>query len=212
MDNYKLKLAVDLNDWLTASYTIGYWDNTTFSTVQSYLTTANGTPTFGGVSGFANNTYNLSEQHLMHALSLKTDTGGNWDWELIATRYDYLQSLQRSPAGVTDRHQLHDQRPDRAHGRHRLDDPGRSRRIWRPTGLERPHELSAGLHHDQYKLENPTWNAPSWLTSPDNGNNTVSTYGRGKTETWALWLQEAWSFAPGWKLTLGGRGETLARL
>jgi len=80
--------------------------------------------------------------------------------------------------------------------------------VWRPTGLEGPHEVSAGLHHDQYKLENPTWNAPSWLTSPDNGNNTVSTYGRGRTETWALWLQEAWRFAPDWKLTLGGRGES----
>ena len=43
----------------------------------------------------------LGEQHLMHALSLKTDTGGNCDWELIATRYDYLQDMQRSPAGVT---------------------------------------------------------------------------------------------------------------
>jgi len=207
MDNYKLKLAVDLNDWLKASYTIGYWDNTTFSTVQSYLTTGNGTPTFGGVSGFANNTYNLGEQHLMHALSLKTDTGGNWDWELIATRYDYLQSLQRSPAGVTTGTNY------TTNGLiARMDGTGWMtqdvKAIWRPTGLEGPHELSAGFHHDQYKLENPTWNAPSWLTSPDNGNNTVSTYGRGKTETWALWLQEAWSFAPGWKLTIGGRGET----
>ncbi|MGE5148865.1 MAG: TonB-dependent receptor plug domain-containing protein, partial [Rhodospirillaceae bacterium] len=101
MDNYKLKLAADLTDWLKASYTIGYWDNTTFSTVQSYLTAANGTPTFGGVAGFANNTFNLTEKHLMHALSLKTDTGGNWDWELSGTRYYYLQDLQRSPAGVT---------------------------------------------------------------------------------------------------------------
>ena len=147
----------------------------------------------------------------MHALSLKTDTGGNWDWELVATRYDYLQSLQRSPAGVTTGTNF------TTNGLiARMDGTGWMtqdvKAVWRPTGLEGPHELSAGLHHDQYRLENPTWNAPSWLTSPDNGNNTVSTYGRGKTETWALWLQEAWSFAPGWKLTLGGRGETLARL
>ena len=72
----------------------GGTNNSTFSTVQSYLTTANGAPTFGGVSGFANNTYNLNEQHLMHALSLKTYTGGNWDWELIATRYD-VKALMR---------------------------------------------------------------------------------------------------------------------
>ena len=209
MDNYKMKLAVDITDWLRASYTIGFWNNSTFSTVQSYLTTANGTPTFGGVSSFANNTYNLGEQHLMHALSLRTDTGGNWDWELIATRYDYLQSLQRSRGRRDHRHQLHDQRPDRAPGRHRLVDPGREGRVAARRPVEgRNHEVSAGLHHDQYTLKNPTWNAPNWLASPDNGNNTVSTYGRGITETWAMWLQEAWSFAPGWKLTVGGRGET----
>jgi len=207
MDNYKLKLAVDVTDWLRASYTIGFWDNSTFSTVQSYLTTANGTPTFGGIPGFANNTYNLNEQHLMHALSLKTDTGGNWDWELVATRYDYLQSLQRSPAGVTAGTTF------TTNGLiARMDGTGWMtqdlKAVWRPAGIEGNHELSAGLHHDQYKLENPTWNAPNWLTSPDNGNNTVSTYGRGKTETWAIWLQEAWRFAPAWKLTLGGRGES----
>lgn len=207
MDNYKLKLAVDITDWLRASYTIGYWDNSTFSTVQSYLTSANGTPTFGGVSGFATNTFNLGEQHLMNALSLKTDTGGNWDWELIATRYDYLQSLQRSPAGVTTGTNY------TTNGLiARMDGTGWSTQdakgVWRPGGLSGNHEISAGLHHDQYTLKNPTWNAPNWLTSPDNGNNTVSTYGRGNTETWALWLQEAWSFAPGWKLTVGGRGES----
>jgi iron complex outermembrane receptor protein len=206
MDNYKMKLAVDINDWLRASYTIGFWNNSTFSTVQSYLTTANGTPTFGGVSGFANNTYNLAEQHLMQALSLKTDTGGNWDWELIATRYDYLQSLQRSPGGVTAGTNY------TTNGLiARMDGTGWSTQdakgVWRPGGLSGSHEVSAGLHHDVYTLKNPTWNAPSWLTSPDNGNNTVSTYGRGSTETWAIWLQEAWSFAPGWKLTVGGRGE-----
>jgi iron complex outermembrane receptor protein len=207
MDNYKLKLAVDVTDWLKASYTIGFWDNSTFSTVQSYLTTTNGTPTFGGIAGFASNTYNLGEQHLMHALSLRTESGGNWDWELIATRYDYLQSLQRSPAGVTTGTSY-----TTSGLIARMDGTGWMtqdvKAVWRPAGIEGAHEVSAGLHHDQYRLENPTWNATNWLASPDNGSNTVSTYGRGKTETWGLWLQEAWSFAPGWKLTLGGRGET----
>ncbi|HSI00684.1 MAG TPA: TonB-dependent receptor, partial [Reyranella sp.] len=207
MDNYKAKIAVDITDWLRATWTVGFWTNSTFSTVQSYLTTANGTPTFGGVSGFANNTFNLGEQHLMNALSLRTDTGGHWDWELVATRYDYLQSLQRSPAGVTAGTTY------TTNGLiARMDGTGWStqdlKAVWRPFGVEGNHELSAGLHRDQYVLKNPTWNAPNWLTSPDNGNDTVSTYGRGTTETWAVWLQEAWTIKPGLKLTLGGRGES----
>lgn len=100
MNNYTVKTAVDINDWLRASYTVSYWENNVNSTVQSYLVSANGTPTFGGVSGFASNTYNGTQQHLMNVLSLKTDTGGNWDAELVATRYDYLTDIQRTPAGV----------------------------------------------------------------------------------------------------------------
>ena len=37
----------------------------------------------------------------MNALSLKTDTRGNWDFEAIATWYNYMQDIQRNPAGVT---------------------------------------------------------------------------------------------------------------
>ena len=49
MDNYKLKWAVELNDWLTFSHTFGYWQNNAYSTVQSYLT-QNGMPTFAGLT------------------------------------------------------------------------------------------------------------------------------------------------------------------
>ena len=81
MNNLKAKVAVDLTDWLRASYTVGYWTNNTQSPVQTYLTDAGGNPTFGGVSTFASNASNLQQQHLMNVFSLKTDTGGNWDAE-----------------------------------------------------------------------------------------------------------------------------------
>ena len=77
--------------------------------------------------------------------------------------------------------------------------------IWRPEGLNGPHEVSFGVHGDQYILNNPTYVASNWLTSPDQGNGTLSTFGAGKTETWGIWAQEKWNFAPGWTATLGGR-------
>ena len=79
--------------------------------------------------------------------------------------------------------------------------------IWRPAGPSGAHEISFGLHRDQYTLNNPTFNAASWQSLPDNGNGTLFSDGQGKTETYALWLQEAWKFAPGFKLTVGGRFE-----
>src|SRR5471030_3271413 len=64
MNAYTVKTAVDLNDWLRASYTVSYWENNQVSSVQTYLTGTNGLPTFGGVAGFASNTSNWQQQHL----------------------------------------------------------------------------------------------------------------------------------------------------
>ncbi len=206
MDNASGRFALDLTDWLRATWSVGFWDNDTRSRVQTYLTGATGLPTFGGVNGFASNNFTLTEDHLANALSLKTDTKGNWDWEAIATRYDYLTDLQRSPAGVAAGTTF------TAKGFvTRLDGTGWDTQdvkgIWRPSGTEGDHELSFGGHRDRYTLNNPTYNSDNWTTSPDNGNGTLSTEGKGNTETNALWVQDAWKFARSWKLTLGGRLE-----
>ncbi len=203
MNTYKLKWAVDLNDWLKFSHTLGYWQNDSHSSVQSYLTSG-GVPTFGGVTGFAAGNNNLIEQHLANALSLKSDTQGNWDFELVGTYYTYLTSTQRGPSGVGTGLQF-----STVGTNARMDGTSwwtiDAKGIWRPDGSEGPHEVSFGVHGDQYTLNNPTYNMPNWLASPDSGNGTVSTLGVGKTETWGLWLQERWNFAEGWTATLGGR-------
>ena len=209
MNNYTLKLGLDLTDWLRASYTIGYWQNNQFSSVQTYMTAANGTPTFAGVSGFASNNYNWTEQHLMNAFSLKTDTGGNWDGELVVTRYDFLNDLQKSPAGVlpgTGTNFTTNGLFAQLNGSGWQTEDAKA--IWRPTGPQGDHEVSFGGHHDKYVLNNPTFTAPNWQSSPDYGNGLTSTYGAGKTETWALWLQDAWKVTSNVKVTLGLRGES----
>lgn len=67
--------------------------------------------------------------------------------------------------------------------------------------------MSFGAHHDRYNLDNPTYNTPNWITSSDSGNGTLFTYGKGTTETAALWIQDAWNITPELRLTLGARGE-----
>ncbi len=200
------KVAVDLTDWLKLSYSAGLWDNSWRSSVQSYLKDANGNATFGGVSGFGTNSYTWDETHVMNALSLKTDTQGAWDWEIVATRYDFLSDIQRSSAGVLTGENL------KTNGYiARLDGTNWSTQdakgIWRPNGFGGAQEISFGVHRDAYDLVNPTYNTPNWVNSPDRGNGTLYTDGHGKTQTLGLWLQDAWKFAPGWTITLGGRVE-----
>ncbi len=205
-DTLTAKVSIDLTDWLKLNYTVSYWDNDTHSSAQSYLTDASGNPTYGGVAGFASDTYNLHEQHLMNAASLKTYTHGAWDGEVVLTRYDYLQDIQNNPSGVGTGLNL------KTTGLiTRLDGTGWStqdaKAIWRPDSPIGTQEISFGLHHDRYVLENPTLNTDDWLATPANGNGTLSTDGQGKTEAYALWAQDAWSFPHGLKLTLGGRAE-----
>ena len=191
-DSFTGKVSIDLTDWLKLNYSVNYWQNDTHSSVQSYLTDASGATTFGGVSGFANNTYNLEERHLMNAASLKTDTHGIWDAEAVITRYDFLTDTQISPSGVGPGGSF------KTTGLvTRLDGTGWSTQdvkgIWRPTGPIGSHEVSVGFHHDLYTLENPTLNATDWTTATAAGNGTLSTAGQGKTQTEALWIQDAWS-------------------
>ncbi|WP_232276012.1 MULTISPECIES: TonB-dependent receptor [Komagataeibacter] len=206
MDNLTLRIRYDFMDWLHFNYMIGFWDSQTRAHAQSYLSTASGATTFGGVSGFANDTYTYNEQHLMNTIALKTSTKGHWDAEAIFTDYDYLQDSQRNPAGVLGGTNFTRDgyiANMSGSGWTNADIKG----IWRPTGPGGAHELSFGAHRDQYDLRNPTYNTDNWASSAPTGNGTLYANGRGRTTTYALWAQEVWKFAPGLTLTAGGRLE-----
>lgn len=209
MTNVKGKFALDITPWLTATYTLGFWNNDQSSDVDSYLRTASGAATFGPQSSsnpFASGRFTLNQQNLANALAFKSDTKSNWDWDLVFTRYDYLSDIQRNPfnvtgtgLGFTDTGRI-----TRMDGSNWTTVDARA--IWRPTGPGGAHEVSFGYHFDNYTLNNPVYRTNSWTAGPDSTGQLYST-SRGETETQALWLQDAWRFAPMWKLTLGGRAE-----
>jgi len=207
--NIKGKAALDITPWLRATYTVGLWSNDQRSRVETYLRDAAGNPTYGGSaagSGFATNTYTLSQTNLANALSLKTDTHGHYDWDVVVTRYDYLKDIQRNPFTVTTGTGFTDVgKIARLDGTNwtTLDAKG----IWRPTGPGGAHEVSYGFHADRYELNNPTYQTPNWTGGAD-ASDTFYSIGSGKTQTSALWMQDAWRFAESYKLTLGGRWES----
>ena len=211
MLNLKGKAALDITPWLQATYVVGLFSNDQNSNVQSYLRDANGNPTFGGsgtVGGaaFASNYYNLNQIDLANALTLKTDTKGALDAEIVVSRFDYLKDIQRNPftvatsgLGFTNTGRIT-----------RLDGTNwttaDAKGIWRTPGPVGEHEISFGVHGDQYELVNPVYSTPTWNSGPDATSQAYS-IGNGKTQTTGLWIQDAWRFAPLWKLTLGARWE-----
>lgn len=198
------KFTYDLTPQWRATYLIGYWSNHGQSQVDTYLTTTTGNPTFGKVGGFASNIYQLSAHHLMQALSLKSDTKGDYDGSLVVTHYDFLKDNQWSPAGVTTGLGLTSNGRLASYGGTNWSTAD-AQGIWRPQGYGGAQEVSAGVHADQYELRNPTTNLRDWR-NPSSAT-TLYSAGSGKTATQAVWLQDAWRFAPAWLLTLGGRYE-----
>lgn len=212
-DHYKVKLAYDLTPTVRASYTLGYWENTSKGRPDSYLRDAGGNPVFSGpinVNGrgytLAATDFNQSNEdiaHVMHGLSVKSRTLGEWDWEIAASQYDYHRDQLRAPTVAL---------PGASTGGagRIVDQSGTgwntfaAKGIWRPDGLNGAHQVDFGYQRDAYRLRSIENNTTDWLA----GAPTTRRQGfRGNTELNSLYAQDAWKFAPAWKTVLGLRAE-----
>lgn len=212
-DNFNLKLSYDLTPTLSAAYSLGYWQDDSDVSVQSYLRDATGNPIYSGnvnIDGYryslAANTFQPSkrkEEHWMHGLSLKSNTGGAWDWQAVTSWYNFGKDEQRSPASALPAAQgggVGQIARGDGTGWRTLD----LKANWRP-GLDKgTHQVEFGYHYDRYILDSRVFSTVDWLSGGTAAR--VSAFA-GDTETQALFAQDAWRFAPAWKLTLGERYE-----
>lgn len=226
-DNGKIKVAYDVTPAVRASYTLGIWQNTSDKTGESYLRDAAGNVIYGSnttaadpykyvsINGVAYKVTAPPNQrgesvHYMHGLSLKSDTGGKWDWEVTASLFNQNKDETRSSSGNAGTTPA----TDATAGTVTLADGTGWRNIdlradWRPSGNRNGmHQISFGYHTDSYKLKTDTYNLVSgqnWLTS---AASTLSSNSRGKTETTAQYIQDAIQLAPTVKMVAGVRMES----
>lgn len=227
-DNATIKLAYDISPDLRASYTLGTWQNKSTTYVSHYLRDGSGNAVFNTSSSGAgkyvkfngdSNYYTLSgtspgyseSEHYMHGLSLKSSTRGAWDWEVIASMYDQRKdnSLTAANKGNLYDSGLGNSRPGGTittgdgTGWTTLD----LRSEYRPGGdLKSSHRLSFGYHFDRYELKSVTSNILNdWLSGDPAATPSSNSY--GKTQTQAVYLQDAWQITPTWKTVVGGRLE-----
>jgi iron complex outermembrane receptor protein len=206
MTNGKIKMAYDITPKLRASYAYGLWRNDGNSGVDPYLSNAQGQPTFANQTGFASGFYDLDQRHTAQAFTLRTDRKKDWDLELVGSTYRFNYDQQRSPLGASATDTFSTK------GRVAvLDGTGWGtldlKGTWKPGGQLSAHTLSSGVHYERYALKNTTWNTSNWRDGGSHTDRDVFTKGDGKTETKALWAQEAWYITPDLKLTAGGRFE-----
>lgn len=221
-DHSKIKLAYDISSTLRASYMLGYWANTSEGNPQTYLRDGAGNPVYfgdikiGTKNYSANGAFNQSREsigHTMHGFSLKSNTKGEWDWELAASLYDYGKDLARAailstaasttasptttsltggPGTMTDQNGT---------GWRTVATKG----TWRPQGVAGAHVVDFGVQQENYQLHILKSSiAGNWLT--DAPGTTISEVG-GNTQLRSLYGQDTWSLSPNWKTVLGARVE-----
>ena len=212
-DHAKVKLAYDFSPTVRVSYTLGWWSNDATRTSETYLRDASGNPVYSGNVNINGRQYTLAAsdfapsrgklEHVMHGLSVKSNTKGVWDWEVAASLYDYAKDLVRSPTVALP--------AANAGGAGRItdmDDTGWNalslKGTWRPDGIQGAHVVDMGYQRDSYKLRTLVSDTSDWI----NGGAAarVSAF-NGNTELNSLYAQDTWRLAPEWKTTLGGRLE-----
>ncbi|MBI3902723.1 MAG: TonB-dependent receptor [Nitrosomonadales bacterium] len=223
-DDVKIKLGYDFSPTIRATYTFDNWKNTSNKTTDSYLTDAATGNVIYGTGGTGVYQYvringqdytaaptgsNELQDFSMHGLSVKSDMGGKWDWGVVASLFNYDKDALRtsgSASGTTPAALATGGTINFTDGTgwRNLDLRGE----FRPDGDRKSeHQLSFGYHTNTYVTKSDTYNlvtGTNWLTDAT-GAKTLSS--RGKTETQAIYLQDAWQLAPAWQLVGGGRLE-----
>jgi iron complex outermembrane receptor protein len=217
-DHAKLKLAYDLTPTMRASYTLGWWKNDTDGGASSYLRDTTGNPVYAGNVVIGGRQFNLNSpslafapnlnalEHVMHGLSVKTNSKGVFDWEVAASLYDYNKDTLRAPTAtlpaalvggagrITDMDGT---------GWHTLNLRG----TWRPAGVDRgvgAQVIDFGYQQDGYRLRTLVSSTNDWINGTASARFTAF---NGNTALKSLFAQDTWTITQDWKTTLGGRYE-----
>jgi iron complex outermembrane receptor protein len=209
-DQLKARLAYDFSPTIRATYTFGLWRNDSEGRPESYLRDAAGKPVYAGTVNIGGRSFTLAPtdfnqsnenlQHVMHGLTVKTNTRDVFDWEVAASLYDYDKDKLRAPTVALP--------AASSGGAGRIVNQGgtgwttfAAKGVWRP---DTQHVAEFGYQREAYKLssiENATTN---WIDGDAGARNSAFS---GRTETNSLYAQDTWKFAPGWKTVLGARYE-----
>jgi len=209
-DHLKAKLAYDFSPTVRATYVLGVWQNESEGRPASYLRNGTGQPVYSGPVTIGGRSYTLGQtdfnvsneelRHLMHGLSVKSNTKGVFDWELAASLYDYDQDELRAATTAV---------PGALNGGagRIVDGSGTGWNTFAAKGIWRPgagHIVEFGYQREAYTLASIERATSNWIDGAPGARN--SAFG-GRTRTQALYGQDTWRFAPDWKAVLGLRLE-----
>ncbi len=211
--NIKFKVAYDISPEIKAAYTLGVWNMDGKTDVESYIKDSAGNAVYNGRVSFNGKRYDVSGMnpaeaeslHVMHALDLKSNTKGFFDWQLTLSDYDYQKDIN-SAANALSTGTITAGNPYLTKTGRVTDLSGTGWTVFDARATLRPHDhtIDIGYHVDQYELKSEIDNTADWSIG---NKGALNASGSGKTRTHALYAQDKWQINPQWALTLGGRAE-----
>lgn len=215
-DHAKLKLSYDISPELRASYSLGWWQNKAVGSSDSYLRDAGGNTVYSGANlgvdgkqyAVANTDFGQNRdrlEHLMQGLALKSQTRGEFDFELAASLFDYRKDEARAPNAPKS---LSKPAADTG-GPGRITDLAgtgwrtlAAKGVWRPSGST--HVIDFGLQDERYEWQQKVSDTPDWLGGAPAALFTAFS---GKTQLSSAYAQDAWAISPQLKSVIGLRAE-----
>lgn len=212
-DQFKLKAQYEFTPWLQGGFTLGYWHRKYDDATSTFLVDANGNPVYSGKVAIGGAEYTIPaaalapssgwSENWLYGVSLATRNATGWNGEAIASYYDVANSVARTAnAGG----------PGNGAGAVTYGD-GTGWKTFELKATYTPlspqagianHRLAFGYHYDNYFLENRAYDTAAWR---DGGAGAFNNAFAGKTETQALYAQDAWRFLPRFKFVYGLRYE-----
>jgi iron complex outermembrane receptor protein len=211
-DTGTLKLAYDFDNGWQLSYLASLFHQDDDAGIESWLRAPTGAVVYSGngningynyniaASTFSNNVYNWQQSQLAQGLKLRSGAQGDFQWEVIASRYDYLNDKQRVPTAALPGAYTTGAGPiNRMNGTgwYTLD----ANASWRGWP---GHEISFGAHRDAETFAQLRNNLTDWIAG---GLGAAVNSAQGRTATNAVWLQDIWTLLPDLRASAGLRYE-----
>lgn len=214
-DLFKVKLGYELTPRTTMRGNLIWWINDENRLdPRTYLRDSAGQPIYSGrveldgrvftVPAADFSLYRWRRENLLGSVSLEHEMTSGWEVSALASTFALVDGLNRASnqprtVGVSGGPGLITNDGDGNTGWHTFD-----ARVASPT-LTGGHHLIGGYHYDTYFLESEQYTVTNWQ---DFGTRTTLNDGNyGTTSLHAVFVQDAWRFAPEWRLTAGVRAE-----
>ncbi|WP_293372588.1 TonB-dependent receptor [Nevskia sp.] len=214
-NQFKLKLGYDFTPTLQGRLLIAGWNNDRYAGDAgdtSYLLDTAGNAVFAGPVNIGGFRYTIPagtfsprsgyEEHWNYAATLATANPTGWNVSAIASYYDFADNIARTASTAPP--------SSFVGGAGTINDQAGSG--WATFDLKtdrkpvagEAHWFTFGYHFDQYQFVQDNFTTSDWR---DGAPGAVVSIVRGKTQTHALYAQDAWTFAPDWKTVIGARAE-----